>query len=98
MGLLSTTYLYFIEFVPFIEKRHLDGNYKFWPDLACSRYAKIEVDYLIAKNIIFVEKDEKSANVPEVLSIEDFWSDLKEKYINFCHYLKYSGSKKYWII
>ena len=63
--------------VPFIEKHHSDGKYKFWPDLASSHYAKVVVDYFRAKKISFVQKIENPANVPEARPIEDFWSILK---------------------
>ncbi len=65
--------------VPFINKHHSDGEYKFWPDLASSHYAKVVVEYFRARKIKFVEKFENPANVPEARPIEDFWSILKGK-------------------
>ena len=58
--------------VPFIEKHHSHGKYKFWQDLASSHYAKVVVDYFGAKKLNFVEKLENPANVPEARPIEDF--------------------------
>ena len=58
--------------MPFINKHHSDGNYKFWPDLASSHYATEVVEYYRAQKIKFVEKCENPAN-------EDFWSILKGK-------------------
>ena len=51
--------------VPYIEKHLSDGEYKFWPDLASSHYAKVVVDYFSAKINNFVRKLENPANVPE---------------------------------
>ena len=69
--------------VPFIRKYHSNNNYKFWPDLASSHYAKKNVDYYREQKIKFVEKSENPANIPEVRPIEDFWSILKgEVYMN----------------
>ncbi|RNA26344.1 glucosylceramidase 4 [Brachionus plicatilis] len=65
--------------IPFIKKHHLDGNYKFWPDLASSHYANSDVNYLIDQNIKFEQKCENPANVPEVQPIEDFLSIINGK-------------------
>ena len=48
MAVNQIVYLDFIkrEVIPFIERHHSDGNYKFWPDLASSHYAKTVIDYL----------------------------------------------------
>ena len=77
----QTIYLKFIKrgVIPFINKHHSDGNYKFWPDLASSHYANSVVNYMNAQNVKFVQKQENPANVPEVRPIEDFWSILKGK-------------------
>ena len=77
----QVVYLDFIKrgVVPFIKAHHSDDNYKFWPDLASSHYAKTVAEYFRAKNLKFVEKHENPANVPEVRPIEDFWSILKGK-------------------
>ena len=64
--------------VPFIEKHHSDGKYKFWPDLASSHYAKEVVDYFRAKKISFFQKIENPANVLEARPIEGFWSISKD--------------------
>lgn len=63
--------------LPFIEKHHADGNYVFWPDLASSHYATVVTDYLTAKKVVFVEKKDNPACVPELRPIEHFWSILK---------------------
>ena len=63
--------------VPFIEKHHSDGKYKFWSNLASSYYAKLVVDYFRVKKINFVQKLENPANVTETRPIEDFWYILK---------------------
>ena len=47
-------------------------EYAFWPDKATSHYAKIVLDHLRQENIIFVEKEDYPANVPEVRPIKDF--------------------------
>ena len=51
----------------------------FWPDLASSHYAKTVLDYLRAKNVNFVKKDQNPPNVPECRPIENFWGILKGK-------------------
>ena len=81
MAVNKTVYKGFIKdgVLPFINKHHSDGNYKFWPDLASSHYATEVVEYYRAQKIKFVEKCENPANVPEVRAIEDFWSILKGK-------------------
>lgn len=63
--------------IPFINEKHPDGNFTFWPDLASSHYATIVTDYLRANGIDFVEKEDNPANMPECRPIEDFWSILK---------------------
>ena len=50
----------------FIKDGVLDGNKKFWPDLASSHYATTVVEYYRAQKIKFVEKCENPANVPEL--------------------------------
>ena len=81
MAVDKTVYKGFIKdgVLPFINKHHSDGNYKFWPDLASSHYATTVVEYYRAQKIKFVEKNENPANVPEVRPIEDFWSILQGK-------------------
>ena len=65
--------------MPFITKYHSDNNYMFWPDLASSHYAKTVLNYLRAKNVNFVKKDQNPPNVPECRPIENFWGILKGK-------------------
>lgn len=62
---------------PFIEMYHSDGEYLFWPDLATSHYAKPVIEYLQAKKIDFVQKEENRPNLPECRPVENFWSILK---------------------
>lgn len=63
--------------LPFIEKHHSDSKYVFWPDLALCHYAKSVVQSLKEKNVVFVEKADNPAAVPELRPIEKFWSILK---------------------
>lgn len=63
--------------LPFIRKHHSESKYVFWPDLASSHYAETTCDFLIEKNINFVEKFENPANLPEARPIERFWALLK---------------------
>ena len=81
MAVNKAVYMEFIRHgvMPFLQKHHSDGNYKFWADLASSHYANNVVNYYRAQNIKFVEKFEDPANVPEVRAIEDFWSISKSK-------------------
>jgi hypothetical protein len=60
--------------IPFIKKH---PKHIFWPDLASSHYAKKVLKYLREQKVIFVEKADNPANVPEARPIEDFWGDLK---------------------
>ena len=65
--------------IAFLNKYHSSDNYVFWPDLASSHYAKSTLEYLRTKNVNFVQKEDNPANVPEIRTIEDFWSVLKGK-------------------
>jgi len=63
--------------VPYIRSNYGDNEYVFWPDQASSHYSKIVIDHLRAENVVFVEKHDNPANVPEIRPIEDFWAHLK---------------------
>lgn len=63
--------------IPYIRGNYAPDEYVFWPDQASSHYAKIVIDHLREENVTFVEKHLNPACVPEVRSIEDFWSYLK---------------------
>ena len=65
--------------IPFIKKYHSQDEIIFWPDLASSHYAETVCDFMIEKNIPFVEKFENPANLPECRPIEQFWANLKSK-------------------
>ena len=47
-----------------------------------SHYSRKVQSYLKAKNIELVPKEHNPANVPELCSIEDFWSELKRLVYN----------------
>lgn len=63
--------------IPFINKLHSEDDPIFWPDLASAHYAETVCDFMIEKNISFVEKYENPANLPECRPIEMFWASLK---------------------
>jgi len=62
--------------VPFINDKHSDNNYLFWPDKASSHYGSKVVTYLKDNGIKFVEKYRNPTNVPQCRPIEDFWANL----------------------
>lgn len=65
--------------LPFIEERHSDGNYLFWPDLASCHYAHDVIDAFQETGVNFVSKELNPPNVPQLRPIEDFWGMLKQK-------------------
>lgn len=64
--------------LPFIQDKHSDGNYLFWPDLASAHYAGSCVSWM-EDNINFVAKNMNPPNVPQARPIENFWGDLTQK-------------------
>lgn len=64
--------------LPFINNKHSDGKYIFWPDLASSHYANSCVTWM-SENINFVQKEMNPPNVPQARPIENFWGDLTQK-------------------
>ena len=49
------------------------------PDMATSHNAKTIVDFMNAKNVNFMKKEDNTINIPEIRPIEDFWGILKGK-------------------
>lgn len=64
--------------LPFLEAKHKDGKYIFWPDLAKPHYTKITIPWM-NQNINFVPKKINPPNVPQARPIENFWGDLQQK-------------------
>jgi hypothetical protein len=64
--------------LPFINNKHYDGNYIFWPDLASSHYANQCVAWM-SENISFVQKEINPPSIPQARPIENFWGDLTQK-------------------
>ena len=62
---------------PFIEQHHVDEDFVFQPDLASAHYAKIVLDYLKAKKVEIVPREDNPPNLSECRPIENFWSILK---------------------
>ena len=63
--------------VPFLQEKHEDGNYVFWPDLASAHYAKATQELLKTLDVNFVPRDINPPNVPQLRPIENFWGQLK---------------------
>lgn len=62
--------------LPFLEAKHADGDYVFWPDKASSHYARKVVDFLNESGIPFVPKEHNPTNLPQCRPIEDLWGAL----------------------
>lgn len=61
--------------IPYINVHYT--KYVFWPDLASSHYANKVINHLRENHIVFVEKNDNPANLPEARPVEDFWAALK---------------------
>ena len=66
--------------LPFILKHHEISDILFWPDLATCHYANTVKEYLVSKNVDFVQKTENPPNVPQARGIEKFWAECKRLY------------------
>jgi hypothetical protein len=63
----------------FIEQKHSDENYIFWPDLATAHYSGITQQIYESVGIKVVPKESNPPNVPQVRPIERFWAYLGKK-------------------
>ena len=61
----------------FIDRKHMQDEILFWPDLAGSHYAKKTLNWLTEQNIPYVPKKDNHSKVPQAHPIEDSWSVLK---------------------
>jgi hypothetical protein len=69
--------------IKFIAQHHSDDKYIFWPDLATSHYANLTKAEYSRLKIKVVPKVLSPPNVPQVRTIENFWSILKRRvYLN----------------
>jgi len=62
--------------IPFINGRDV----LFWPDMASCHYHRNVTDFLGAKNIDFVQKENNAPSVPQARPIEKFWALCKAEY------------------
>ena len=65
--------------VPFLEEHHADGDYFFWPDLACCHYAYETQDLFNKLEIPFIPCESNPPNSPQLRPIERFWGILEAK-------------------
>lgn len=63
--------------LPFLQEKHGDGNYVFWPDLASAHYAKETQELMKSLDINFVPRESNPPNVPQLRPIENFGGQLK---------------------
>ena len=61
----------------FIEEKHSDKKYVFWPDKASSHYANATIKLLKDNKVNFIPKHLNPINVPQCKPIEDFFGYLK---------------------
>jgi transposase len=51
----------------------------FWPDFAPAHYANEVIEFFESENMKFLPLAKNPPNVPEAISIEDFWAYLKRQ-------------------
>ena len=65
--------------IPFINAKHSDNNYLFWPDKASSHYANTDLNHFRENDLKFVSKYRNPTNVPQCRPIEDLFAILTKK-------------------
>ena len=64
---------------PFIDEKHPEGGYLFWPDPAVAHYARDTVQFLEEAGVANLKRDDNPPNVPQLCPIEDFWGVMKQE-------------------
>ena len=64
--------------IPFIQKKHSDFRYFFWPDLALAHYADATQQFLKDKGIRYIPKYNNPPAVASLSPIEDLWAAVKK--------------------
>lgn len=63
----------------FINDKHADGQFIFWPDMATAHYAGSVIQAYNELQIKYIEKSRNVPNVPQLRPIERFWRHLKRE-------------------